>query len=166
MCYLGDMARKEIPIEQRFWLYVQKTNGCWIWAGATTYGGYGVIRECGRAGKIVRAHRLSYQLAHGSFDPELDVCHSCDNPPCVNPAHLFLGTAKANVADMLAKGRASGGGLAGEDHPMAKLTWESVKEIRDLRTQSGYSLNALAAKFNVSKKTILNIVKYKVWIPD
>lgn len=166
MCYLGDMARKAIPLTQRFWLYVQKTDGCWIWTGATTYGGYGVIRECGRAGKIVRAHRFSYQLAHGPFDPALDVCHTCDTPPCVNPSHLFLGDAKANVADMLAKGRASGGGMTGEDHPMAKLTWEKVDEIRELRATHGHSLNALAQRFNVSKKSILNIVKHKVWVKD
>lgn len=157
------MAKKAIPIETRFWRYVEKTDHCWVWTGAKTYGGYGVING-GRRQKLVRAHRLSYTLAYGPFDPVLDVCHACDNPKCVRPEHLFLGDAKANVADMLAKGRASGGGPSGEEHHQAKLNWASVAQIRDAYATGESSLNKLAKQFDVSKKTIFNIVHRKIWL--
>ena len=81
-----------------FWQHVDRAGSCWIWRGPRHRQGYG------RAGRNV-AHRIAFELAHGPFDRRLKVCHHCDNPPCVNPAHLFLGTQRDNVQDMVRKGR-------------------------------------------------------------
>jgi hypothetical protein len=158
------MPRKSTPVTERFWRYVEKSeDGCWLWTGARTYGGYGVINSGGRGGKLVRASRLSYEIHHGSFDPALAVCHTCDNPPCVNPAHLFLGTAKDNTADMVRKGRASGGSPPGEQHPRAKLTFAKAAEIRRIYAAGGIGMGRLAVQYGVSKRTVLNIVQGKAW---
>ncbi len=94
--------------EARFWTFVQKTDTCWLWTGAKFRKDYGAFRS---KGKIRHAHRYSYELAHGVelTDIQQVLMHTCDNPPCVNPAHLRLGTHADNVADMIAKGRNSRG---------------------------------------------------------
>lgn len=96
-------------IEDRFWSHVVKSSdpdGCWTWDGARQqpfgYGMFGVTSK-----RIVGAHRFSYQLRHGAIPEGLQVCHHCDNPPCVRPDHLFLGTAVDNSRDMVSKGRAN-----------------------------------------------------------
>jgi len=91
-----------IPILDRFWINVRKTDGCWLWTGAHKPSGYGDIWYRNRP-QI--AHRVSWQIYHGAIPKELHVLHSCDIPSCVNPAHLFLGTAKDNAADCIRKGR-------------------------------------------------------------
>ncbi len=104
--------------EARFWSFVQKGDGCWAWTGATFRGGYGAFR---RQGKICHAHRVSYELANGTIEghvpghPELEVVvmHRCDNPNCVRPDHLELGTDADNIADMWRKGRGSKGAKHG-----------------------------------------------------
>ena len=83
----------------------QDTNGCWLWTGYRNRGGYGELKH---RGKRVLAHRLSWRLAHGNLPASLHVLHRCDNPACVRPEHLFLGTNQDNVADRIAKGRPGG----------------------------------------------------------
>lgn len=88
---------------ERFWRYVQKTDGCWLWTGHVKKGGYGQFSLTHT--RPVGAHRYSYELHNGAVPAGLFVMHSCDTPACVNPAHLTIGTAKDNTADMIAKGR-------------------------------------------------------------
>ncbi len=80
-------------------------SGCWVWQGAKDHAGYGQVRAWGKKVSVRRVHRVIYESLHGAIDRATMVCHSCDNPPCCNPAHLWAGTAKDNAADMVAKKR-------------------------------------------------------------
>jgi hypothetical protein len=158
------MQHKITPLVDRFWKYVDKSGDCWLWTGAKTFGGYGVIHDSGRKGKIVRAHRLSWELHNGPFPAELDVCHKCDNPACVRPDHLFLGSAKDNVADMVHKGRASGGSPRGSLHHQAKLTEAQVLDIRAAHAAGAASQRQLAREYGVDRKAIQQVIRRKTWI--
>jgi hypothetical protein len=140
-------------LEERFWSYVAKGNEeeCWEWRGALKKNGYGVLTVNHRQ---VLVHRLSYELHNGDIG-DLCVCHSCDNPKCVNPNHLFLGTHQENMDDKVEKGRVS----RGEDLPQTKLTVEDVLFIRE----SAESLRALSKRFGVSYQAISLIRNRKTW---
>lgn len=142
------------PAELHFWKKVQKSAGCWEWQGALNLGGYGVFGKPAEG-----AHRFSYRLAYGEFDRRLLVCHRCDNPKCVRPDHLFLGTPAANSADMVAKGRQ----LQGEALASSKLSPFEVREIRRRYAEGGTSTTKLGAEFGVSSPLISAIVRRKIW---
>lgn len=125
-----------------------QSPGCWIWIAYTGPEGYGVFRQ--KAGSWL-AHRLAYKINFGEFDEELKVCHSCDNPPCVNPSHLWLGTDQDNRTDSVLKGR-----------NFSILNKFQVLEIR-AKFIGGYSLDELAIKYKVSKATISRIVNRLIW---
>jgi hypothetical protein len=108
------MSRPATPIAERFWALVDVGDGCWEWMGHRNIlrGGYGTFIDSRKSGKRMwRAHRLAYELHYGPFDPDLLVLHECDNPPCVNPAHLKLGTQKENLAEMVERGRHKGAAM-------------------------------------------------------
>lgn len=145
--------------EQRFWAKVKKTNGCWDWLG-TQSKGYGFISI---SGKMYLVHRFAYQLFNGDIPKGtgwhgICVCHRCDNRSCVNPEHLFLGTHKDNMADMVAKGR-----MKGEKHPTAKHTQKEVDKIRKMYKTGKYSQHGLARMFGVTHTNIYAIVHRKIW---
>ena len=139
------MAPPITPIADRLLLRRRIDGDCWIYTGSKTRDGYGVL-GVGR-GKQLRAHRASYEAFVGTIPQGLSVCHTCDVPLCINPAHLFVGTPKDNTSDMHRKGRARP--PRGETHPMAKLTDVEVLSIRRLRA-SGRSLNFIAQRFGIS----------------
>lgn len=95
------------PAEIRFWMRVDKSDECWIWTAGRGDHGYGGLKN--DEGRSVSAHRFSYELHHGPIPEGMVVCHRCDNPPCVRPDHLFLGSPADNVQDMFQKGRAVSG---------------------------------------------------------
>jgi hypothetical protein len=102
----GAYVAKRAPLEERFWRYVTRgdPDACWPWTGTHIKQGYGQI-SAGQGKRMILAHRLSYEMHVGPVAAGLSVLHRCDNPPCVNPAHLFLGTKRDNTLDALAKGR-------------------------------------------------------------
>lgn len=151
-----------MTIEERFWAKVDKSGECWEWMGAITggrYGGYGVMGRGSRGSGLCYAHRLSWILANGSIPKGVFVCHRCDNPGCVNPEHLFLGTQADNVQDMVAKGR----GARGETHCCAKLSEEDVRAIRQAYARGGVTLQELGSKHGVAHSTVSDAVHRKTW---
>lgn len=145
--------------------------GCWDWSGYISKKGYGFFYH-----SVVKslAHRLSYRINIGIVPADLFVCHSCDNRICTNPAHLWLGTAAQNNADMVLKGRQAKGDTVrnalrngmrqprGERHWCAKFTDIEVREIRSMY-EFGHSLRWLGKKFDVNPKTISRIINRKTW---
>lgn len=145
----------------RFWSRVSKQkSGCWVWIGATNGPGYGKFYD---GTKVEMAHRFSFILAHGSIDPGQFICHRCDNPPCVNPEHLFVGSQSDNLRDAYSKGRmaicklnASGRGN------QIKLTIYDVREIR-LRHRRGETQTSIAEDFEINQTMVSAIVRNKSW---
>ena len=179
----------------RYWGYVDKTPGhgpqgeCWKWTGTTSDQGYGRIGVLTDGSlRNLNCHRIAYFLHYGEEPHPLLVCHTCDWPQCVNPAHLFKGTHQDNMADRNAKGRTAVGekngqhthpertargehhGLSthpekaarGEHNGSARLTNEQVKQIRSLHA-SGVSLMAIAKHIGTSKPAVWKIVKRRTW---
>lgn len=148
-------AAKTVPWRERFWGKVERGDGCWLWRGTLDPTGYGVFWI---DGQNRRAHRLSYILAHGPIADGLFVCHRCDNPRCVNPEHLFLGTPGENTADAKAKGRMA----TGERQGCAKLRDTDIPPIREALSRHESTFR-IAERFGVSQKTIMNIKQGRVW---
>ena len=153
---------------ERFWSRVArgKRSACWLWRGATRGRGYGRV-SWGR--RTRSAHRVAYELTHGPIPDGKLVCHRCDNPPCCNPAHLYLDTHAGNTADTWARKRGRSGAQVhperlrrGERHPNAKLTADAVLAIR-AQHAVGRATSHLAATYGVSTDAIRAIVSRRLW---
>lgn len=152
--------RAVMPLAGRFWQKVLESEGCWIWAGSKYRNGYGRV-GAGRKGQgHLLAHRVSWTLHFGPIPSGLCVCHHCDNPPCVRPDHLFLGSVRDNAADRDAKGRWHT--TVGEARTTAKLSDDRVRELRR-RRDDGQTMQNLATEFGVSYSTVNAIVHRRKW---
>lgn len=147
---------REQPIEDRFWGFVDKSGDCWLWTGARFDSGYGSF-SIKRKG--CRAHRVSWELSFGPIPDGKLVLHRCDNPPCVNPSHLFLGTGADNSADMVQKNRH----LYGERNHNAKLTEAFVLEIRRDYASGATTFRDLAKHYGVHESIVADAVQGKTW---
>lgn len=145
---------------EEFWTKVERggPDECWPWTAATRGDGYGVLNE---RGKTTVAHRRAFALASGPIPAGLCVCHSCDNPPCCNPTHLWLGTIADNNRDMFEKGRRPP--AVGVRNARSKLTPEVVREIRRTYTGAPGERKALCAKLGVHKNTLQAIFTRATW---
>lgn len=172
--------RSQLDVENQFWAYVNK-NGlshpihgqCWEWTGSSTKGGYGQFRGLGTG----FAHRVSWVIHFGPVPEGKQVHHHCDNPCCVNPKHLWVGTQQDNIDDMYAKGRESHTGAVGSrnisaKHPeyrqgerngRAKLTEKEVLWIREKYSQKELTQTKLATIFGVTQGLIGHIVRRIAW---
>lgn len=134
---------------------MEKGEGCWIWKGGLSPKGYGKFADS--EFKTVRAHRYSYELNVGEIKKGLNVLHRCDNPSCVRPDHLFLGTQKENMEDMFKKGRK----VLGEVHKMSKTTKNDVLKTRELSEVK--TLSELAEMFGLGTSQVHRIIKKQCW---
>lgn len=156
--FRGRNQHTNIPLEERFLEKVIKTDTCWLWIGNKNIFGYGVFFK---DGKNRRAHRISYELYKGQIPDNLLVCHKCDVRNCVNPDHLFLGTAQENIQDAYAKGKFKD--HCGEKSHYHKLDANKVKLIRELYIPNVFPMSKLAEMFSVNHTSIHNIISYKTW---
>lgn len=157
-CYLNGHASRP-HVADRFWANVRKTDGCWIWLGSLRSkrkGEYGALNVYGQR---TTTHRFSWQLHYGPIPDGQCVLHRCDNPKCVRPDHLFLGTNPENTQDKTNKGRQA----KGSGHGMSKLTEVQVAEIRRLRTQGLGTQRGVARLFGVDHGTIRFIERGLTW---
>lgn len=140
---------------------IGKINECWEWKGGKTSKGYGSFHWHEKG--IVNAHVAAYELFIGNRHGK-HVLHSCDNPPCCNPFHLWLGTQKQNVHDMIVKGRARYVPCTKESNGNSKVSISMVEKIRDLYLLKSYTQKKLAERFGISQSTIHQIVTDKTWV--
>lgn len=142
-----------------FWTRVDKSGDCWLWTGGRSADGYGWFHH-NRESRY--AHRVAYELCKGPIPAGMLVCHTCDNPPCCNPDHLFLGDERVNAGDMMTKGRGRSESHPGERNGNAVLTPDKVREIRRLAAE-GVTWKSIGARFGVSKSAVMMVVTGRNW---
>ncbi len=136
---------------------------CWIWAGRRNIDGYGIIHVGNGKGAT---HRVSWELHNGPIPDNLCILHKCDNPPCINPDHLWIGTHRDNIEDCIAKGRrgtCANGGQKGENNPSAKLNEEQVAQIKFLLEEGQLTQAEIGGMFGVSRDAVNNIKLGRKW---
>lgn len=150
--------RRNLSDEQRFFEKIAQTDGCWNWTASLNEWGYGQFWSSDLR-KVELAHRTSWRLTYGTDAGELLVCHSCDNPRCVRPEHLFLGTHADNVADQVAKGRQARS--PGEQNGRAKLSDAQVLSLREKYIPGKIRIVDLATEFDISFSHVWQILTQK-----
>jgi hypothetical protein len=170
------MEKYNREFRKRFWSRVNKTDNCWEWQGYCMKAGYGLLQARKISSQPMTTHRIAWELRYGSIPDGLHVLHKCDNPPCVRPGHLFLGTQADNSRDRHRKGRTASGdkngartqshrnsfvrnrgsGLSGEKHPQSKLTDLQVKKLRE-EFAAGIKRDTLAKKYGISATHVYRI---------
>jgi len=149
-----------VSTAERFWSKVEKTDNCWIWKGSIDVDGRGRFKL---GGGNRSAHRVSWMLIHGELPKGMCVCHRCDNPKCVKPAHLFLGTHLDNMRDMAEKGRRKGIAVRiGSAHGMAVINEEQAKQVKYGSFKRG-ELTALAKRWKINTDVIYQIRAGQNW---
>lgn len=145
-----------------FWKRVEKTDNCWIWRGGVNSRGYGNF-AFRKNGKVInnRAHRFAYILSEGKVPLNLMVCHKCNNPLCVRPDHLYMGSGSDNVQDAIISGLWNP--PQGEKNGMSKLTEKEVRKIRKMFASGNYYQKELANIFGVMRENISQIVNKRSW---
>jgi hypothetical protein len=157
-CFGADHSRKTAerwpPLREQFETSFQRSEGCWEWQGTIDGYGYGVID---RARKRYRAHVLALEYDGRPVPKGMVACHHCDNPRCVRPSHLYVGTPKDNARDAIDRGRLR----RGELHPQAKLSESQVREMRSLKGQ--LSSAEIGRRFGVSRPTAAKVIAGQLW---
>jgi len=156
-----DLSGKKNPRYRpaliRFWEKVNKTQTCWLWTACKDSWGYGEFRY---KGKNIKASRFSYQLHYGKIPKNKFVLHTCDNPSCVNPGHLWLGTQSDNMKDMAIKKRQL---YKGEDNKNSKLTKVDIEKIRNLYKNTNLTKADIGRLFSISDVHAGRIINNKIW---
>lgn len=160
------MAKPFSPVSSRFWTKVNRSGStpahrpelgpCWVWTAGTFRSGYGQFGVGGRNGHKVSAHRLSWEMDRGPIPEGLCCLHHCDNPACVNPRHLFLGSKSDNNIDKVSKDREP----RGEAHRQSKLRAADVHQIRAIEN---VSQSTIARQFNISQTQVSRIRRGTNW---
>jgi hypothetical protein len=167
--------RRALPLTERFWSKVEKNSPipthrpelgpCWVWTASRDRYGYGRLSE---NGKTIGAHRISWEIAVGAIPDGLWVLHQCDNPSCVRPDHLFLGTPRENSKDRVSKGRHVNAGAMfhprrGMANHNARLTEQDVREIRSRYASEQVGIRPLAKQYGVHRTVVRDILRRRIW---
>jgi hypothetical protein len=137
---------------------IKGRDHCWIWEGSRKEDGYGIFRISPT--RTIGAHRFSFLLFCGEIEHGAIICHHCDNPPCVNPLHLFQGAHQDNIDDCINKNRRVN--VSGPKHGRTKLDWPDIERIRNL-AKDRIPQKQIATSYGVSQHCIWSIVNYKTW---
>ncbi len=159
-CSMNCPSRRKQTSQEEFLskVYPEPNTGCWLWSGAYHYiGGHGSINAKNHNG-FAWAHRFSYFIHKGDFDRTKLICHTCDNPACVNPDHLYIGTTKTNSDDKVSRNRQ----MRGEKYPLSKLKESDIISIRSLNN-SGIQQKDICKEFGLSSAMVSLIVNRKRW---
>lgn len=144
-----------IPPAERFWSHVEKSDGCWLWTAAVNNKGYGLFGITSKS--LILAHRFSWELHNGPIPEDAEVCHNCpggDRRCCVNPAHLFLGSHSANMADAVKKGQFR----TEKNRKRCKISDNDVREARRLRVDECLTYQAIADRFHINYRHAWDII--------
>lgn len=152
LAHSAEARLKRKPRQEVFERWIDKSGECWLWLGAIDRDGYGIFTYCGAT---YRAPRVALQLDGRPVPARHYACHHCDNPACVRPSHLYVGTPTENMADAKKRGRVR----VGERHYLSRLTEEDVRKIRS----APGTQEAIAARFGVTRGLISQIRSRKIW---